>query len=190
MDNEDEDDEAEEPGSEEDEEDEMGVEGEEGEEQEEEKDVDFAEEDDEDEDDEVYDGDVTEAVETADPFETHFASPDVTDVARRIKAIKEEQWAPAKVVVQGSREMFSTPQVGASSSSFSPPPPITSLPQLKLKKRLADANTGVTQIGPLEQKLAPLLFNYYDTLFCERKPENGDELRRLASLHAVNHVFK
>ena len=151
------------------------------------KDVDAADDDEDIEEEIEIGGDDDEQLDTTDPFESHFSAPDLKDVSLRLISIKEEDWLTSKVSAQGSREIFTVPQTGLS-SDFSPPAAVSSPHQLKLKKRLAEVNTK--PFRPAEQKVAPLLFNYYDTLFCERTPDNGDELRRMASLHAVNHILK
>ncbi|ERT01819.1 hypothetical protein HMPREF1624_00113 [Sporothrix schenckii ATCC 58251] len=169
------------------------VEGEEGKD----KDVEYMDEDDEDDEDAEdrldMDGnadhgdDDDELVDTTDPFESHYSAPDLKDVELRLEAIQADNWATSKTKTNDTRQIFTLPQTAAA-DSFSAPPPVKTPQQLKLKKRLADINTAA--FGQVEQTVAPLLFNYYDTLFCERNPQNGDSLRKLASLHAVNHVFK
>jgi U3 small nucleolar RNA-associated protein 25 len=62
---------------------------------------------------------------------------------------------------------------------------------LKLKQKLAGViSKQIPNFEPLEKSIAGYMFNYQDILYCERNPTNSDSLRRLACLHAVNHVFK
>ncbi len=88
--------------------------------------------------------------------------------------------------------VFALPQAEVNSDSDPPSIPTYSSPSdLKLKQRLREtASSLMPTFSPLEQTLSPILFNYYDTLFCERAAENADSLRRMACLHAVNHIFK
>ena len=152
------------------------------------KDVDYMDEEDDDAEDGLdMDDDDDKQLDTTDPFESHYSVPDLKDVELRIEAIQGDDWATSKSKTNDTRQIFSLPRTEAS-DSFSAPAPIKTPQQLKLKKRLADMNTA--PFGQVEQTVAPLLFNYYDTLFCERNSQNGDALRKLASLHAVNHVFK
>ncbi|CAK7209988.1 rRNA-binding ribosome biosynthesis protein utp25 [Sporothrix eucalyptigena] len=154
------------------------------------EDVDFMDEEDDDAEEGFGlddDDDDEEEVDTTDPFESHYSAPDLKDVELRLEAIQGDNWATAKSKVNGTRQVFTLPETDAA-DSFSPPAPINSPQQLKLKKRLADVNTK--PFGEVEQTVAPLLFNYYDTLYTERTSQNGQALRKLASLHAVNHVFK
>lgn len=153
------------------------------------KDVDYMDEEDNDVEDDLDmdDDDDEEQVDTTDPFESHYSAPDLKDVELRLEAIQGDDWATSKSKTDDTRQIFTLPRTEAA-DSFSAPAPVKTPQQLKLKKRLADINTA--PFGLAEQTVAPLLFNYYDTLFCERNPQNGDALRKLASLHAVNHVFK
>lgn len=38
--------------------------------------------------------------------------------------------------------------------------------------------------------LARAIFNYQDVLFSERTLSNAEDLRKLACLHSINHMFK
>ena len=156
------------------------------------KDVDYMDEDDDDDGEDGGfglgdDDDDDEKVDNTDPFESHYSAPDLKDVELRLEAVQGDRWATLKTKVSDTRQVYTLPQTDAA-DSFSPPAAVKTPQQLKLKKRLADINTK--PFGTVEQTVAPLLFNYYDTLFCERTPQNGEALRRLASLHVVNHVFK
>ncbi|CAK7213296.1 rRNA-binding ribosome biosynthesis protein utp25 [Sporothrix curviconia] len=170
-------------------EDEEGEEDAEDDEDTEGKDVDYMDEDDYDAEEGfgLDNDDDDEEVDTTDPFETHYSAPDLKDVELRLEAIQADNWATLKSKANDTRQVFTLPQTHAA-DDFSPPAPVKAPQQLKLKKRLADINAK--PFGAVEQTMAPLLFNYYDTLFTERTPQNGEALRRLASLHAVNHVFK
>lgn len=166
-------------------EDDEDVEGEEGEG----KDVDYMDEEDDNAEEGLDDDDddEEEQVDTTDPFESHYSAPNLKDVELRLEAIQGDNWATSKNKANDTRQVFTLPKTEAA-DSFTAPAPIKNPQQLKLKKRLADINTS--PFSHDQQTVAPLLFNYYDTLFCERSPQNGDSLRKLASLHAVNHVFK
>ncbi|CAK7262957.1 rRNA-binding ribosome biosynthesis protein utp25 [Sporothrix epigloea] len=135
----------------------------------------------------VDDDDEDEELDTTDPFETHFARPDPKETELRLEAIQSDKWATSKSRANDTRQIFTLPRTDAT-RDFSPPELIKTPQQLKLKKRLADINTK--PFDTVQQTLAPLLFNYHDTLFCERTPQNGEALRRLASVHVINHVLK
>jgi U3 small nucleolar RNA-associated protein 25 len=145
----------------------------------------------EDSEDEIAsDDDDQELPDILDPFKTHFSEPKETDVAKKIKAIQMDDWHAKKSLVESSRMLFTLPTI-ADADGFTPPAPILRPSELSLKKKLSDAATAQrATLDYTEQKIAPLLFQYYDTLFCERTVSNGPSLRRLACLHAVNHLSK
>ncbi|CUS09467.1 unnamed protein product [Tuber aestivum] len=61
---------------------------------------------------------------------------------------------------------------------------IEGLKDLNLKKLVAE------ELTPLQKSLGQLVFNYVDVLYGERTLGNAEELRRMYSLHAPNHVLK
>ena len=145
---------------------------------------------------ELEDGSVDEISEDedqadeSDPFETHFASPKEDEVSKKIQAIERNEWTSSKRVSQTSRIVFSQPRVGEDVKA--PTPVLFSGPSdLKLKQKLQDSIASLRpKFDSVEQMVAPLLFQYYDTLFFDRNVANAESLRRLACIHAVNHVFK
>jgi len=129
--------------------------------------------------------------DASDPFEVHFADPDHNVLSRRLQALQKESWISRKIKLPKiGKAIMNLPGVedennGFELSSISRPA------ELKLKQKLASV---VTKQRPffdsLEKYMAPLIFNYQDVLFCERNTLNAESLRRLACLHALNHVFK
>lgn len=143
--------------------------------------VDEAFEDGEDDDDASGD--------TSDPFEVHFAAPDDNILARRLKALELNQLTIQKITLPKlGRALFSVPD---EDSKITNPPTISASSELKLKQKLVNVMAEVRpNFDALEQHIAPLMFNHQDLLYCERSTANSKSLRRLACLHAVNHVFK
>ena len=89
-----------------------------------------------------------------------------------------------------SRLLVNSPDTG-NEAAVSIPGPISGPGGLKLKQKLKDVVMAKRpRFDATEQEIAPLLFNYYDTLYCERTVATSDSLRRMAALHALNHVFK
>lgn len=131
-------------------------------------------------------------VDTSDPFETHFAEPNESEIGTRIKALQSNAWTSTKSATAKSRTVFTQPRVGADGDGKALPSVLASGPSdLTLKHKLQESmSTLRPEFDGLEQRVAPLLFQYYDTLFCGRDVESAEILRRLACLHAVNHVFK
>ncbi|KAI1085340.1 hypothetical protein F5B20DRAFT_575806 [Whalleya microplaca] len=138
----------------------------------------------------VADDDDDEVSDLSDPFETHFASPDEDELQKRLKGIKANEYSTTQSVQDGWRVMRSTP---GKESTKPPalPPTVAGPPSLKLKHRLMEtASRKRPTFDKLEQLLYPLTFSYNDVLFCGRTPKNADNLRRMACLHSVNHIFK
>ncbi|EKD14426.1 uncharacterized protein L3040_005741 [Drepanopeziza brunnea f. sp. 'multigermtubi'] len=138
--------------------------------------------------DDILEDDDTE--DSSDPFEAHFAAPDDNILSKRLKALELNQWTTQKICLQKiSKAVVSLP--GNEESKAFAPATILGPSQLKLKQKLANVmGKQRPNFDPLEKSLAPLMFNYQDILFCERNTGNSESLRRLACLHAVNHVFK
>lgn len=129
--------------------------------------------------------------DASDSFEAHFADPEENVLSKRLKALQLNHWITQKTIL---------PKVGKAVASFpqiddvktEAVPPIVSGPgDLKLKQKLAGVISKQTStFDSLESSIAGYMFNYQDILYCERSPVNSESLRRLACLHAVNHVFK
>jgi U3 small nucleolar RNA-associated protein 25 len=125
-----------------------------------------------------------------DAFQTHFADPDEALVSNRLKVIKLLQWKQGKAVISDARVVFSVPS-DSNGQEVAFPRPISGPAVLNLKRRIADtARSMQPTFDSTESLIATFLFGYQDLLFCDRKLSNAESLRRLASLHAVNHVFK
>ncbi|KAK2615116.1 hypothetical protein N8I77_001892 [Diaporthe amygdali] len=134
--------------------------------------------------------DEDEIADSSDPFQSHFAVPDEEIIARRLRAIEEAKWATKKVAIKGLRTVLSAPDTGDKNDELSAPARILSASDLNLKQKLAESMKEKRKFDGLEQSLAPHVFGYRDLLFCQRSLNNGKSLRRLACLHALNHVFK
>jgi U3 small nucleolar RNA-associated protein 25 len=126
-----------------------------------------------------------------DPFGVHFADPEENVLSQRLKAIQKNQWSSFRAVVPKlGKAILSTPGTSQSVGTWVPPV-ITGLNSLKLKQKLAATmSKQELTFNPLELRLAPLIFNYQDVLYCDTTPANSESLRRLTCLHAINHVFK
>ena len=166
----------------------------EGEGQGEGKDVDLVEEAEEDQTmapmEDLFDDDDEEEADSSDPFDAHFANPDEKLTSGRLRAAELGQWDMKRVATKSARITITSPKVeGAKEAAL--PGPITGSSSLKLKQKLAAMMSSKRpKFDTTEQEVAPLLFNYYDTHYCERTPAGASSLRRMAALHALNHVFK
>ncbi|CAJ2502568.1 Uu.00g099620.m01.CDS01 [Anthostomella pinea] len=131
-----------------------------------------------------------EIPDASDPFETHFVTPDESEFIKRLKGIQSDDYQPRQNEQNGWRLTTSIPGKD-SSQTMRLPTTIPGPSALKLKQRLVEsANKKRPNFDKLEQILYPLAFGYHDLLFCGRNVKNAESLRRMACLHAVNHIFK
>ncbi|KAJ2989144.1 hypothetical protein NUW58_g3620 [Xylaria curta] len=159
----------------------------------EERDVDLVEEPEEEPANEVElednDDDDDDTPDATDPFETHFVNPNSTEYSTRLKGVQSNVYQPKQSEKNGWRILRSIP--GQDSDQANRPPGTLAGPSgLKLKHRLIEtADKLRPAFDQLEQILYPITFGYQDLLFCGRSANNSESLRRMACLHAVNHVF-
>jgi U3 small nucleolar RNA-associated protein 25 len=158
----------------------------------EERDVDLVDEPEEDPADaapeDLFDED--DDLDSSDPFEVHFSEPKEDEVQPRLKAIQENKWRMERVAAKSTRIFLNTPDTGAAEGP-SLPAPISGISDLKLKKKLQESmEPKHPKFDPIEQTIAPALFNYQDLLYCNRTVSGSEGIRRMACLHALNHIFK
>jgi U3 small nucleolar RNA-associated protein 25 len=129
--------------------------------------------------------------DASDPFEAHFADQDDNVLSRRLKSIEQTQWSTQKVLIpKFGKVVTSIPETEDTKSSIGLKL-ISGPGELKLKQKLAAVMSKQRpRFNDLEKYLAPAIFSYQDVLYSERRPTNSESLRRMACLHAVNHVFK
>lgn len=142
---------------------------------------------------EAFDGDDDddEKEDTSDPFESHFGAHDDASIARRLKAIEDAKWTNRKFATKGTRTVLSGPDTGDESDQIPVPAPVSDPSSLSLKHRLKKSlEAKKTKFDAVEQSLATYLLGYWDLLYCNRNLQNGKSVRRMACLHALNHVFK
>jgi U3 small nucleolar RNA-associated protein 25 len=129
-------------------------------------------------------------LDASDPFELHFANADDGDLQEKLKAVQASEWQLDRISAAPWRVFVNKPKTQKSTETVLPKP-VPKPADLKLKARLREVmDSAVDEFDDLEGFLAPILFNYHDTLFCSRSVENAGSLRRLACLHALNHIFK
>ncbi|KAG0136602.1 hypothetical protein HOY82DRAFT_576336 [Tuber indicum] len=119
----------------------------------------------------------------SDPFESHFTNPSPALLASISSASKGE-WKDTKLPNSGlpGNVYLSTPRAPEQTTGGRR---IESIKDLNLKKRLV-----AEELTPLQKSLGQLVFDYVDVLYGERTLGNAEELRRMYSLHALNHVLK
>jgi len=149
---------------------------------------------DEEDQDDAADEEVAEDLEDEDedandPFEVHFANPENNELSSKLKSITSSHWMHEKVAA--GKEANITISRPANTTDAAPRKAVKNVSQLKLKKRLADtAQAKIGTLSEIEQAIAPSIFNYQDLMCGARSVENAESLRRLASLHALNHIYK
>jgi U3 small nucleolar RNA-associated protein 25 len=135
------------------------------------------------------DGDDLE--DASDPFEAHFADPDDNILSRRLESLERNQWATQKSVIpEFGKVVISLPEMDDKKDRIGLTP-MSGPAELKLKQKLSGVMSKQRhEFDDLEKYIAPSIFGYQDILYCERRPTDSETLRRLACLHAINHVFK
>jgi U3 small nucleolar RNA-associated protein 25 len=140
----------------------------------------------------LEDDDDDDTEDLSDPFEAHFANPNDNLLADRLKALQQKQWSTSRrVIPKVGKLTIDLPGNGDAGTSNLPKLSVEGMDNLKLKQKLAGiAKKQRPTFDALEQTMAASIFNYNDVLYCERSPADAEKLRRLACLHAINHVFK
>lgn len=129
-------------------------------------------------------------LDSSDPFEVHFANPAEEGLSEKLKAIQDGQWQLTRVSSNPWRLFLNSPKTDAP-INVALPKPNSGAVDLKLKRKLQEvAASQKPEFNALEGLLSSFMFNHLDTLFCERTVANSASLRWMASLHALNHVFK
>lgn len=129
-------------------------------------------------------------LDSSDPFEAHFTEPNVDEVQLRLRAIQASNWRMDRTLTKSTRVFLQTPDV-ESTDAKALLAPISAISELKLKKRLQESMAPKhAKLDQVEQTIAPLLFNYQDLLYCNRTVSESQGIRRMACLHALNHIFK
>ncbi|GAB7342148.1 hypothetical protein MBLNU457_g0410t1 [Dothideomycetes sp. NU457] len=131
----------------------------------------------------------------SDPYELHFTGIAGGGLAQRIGQITIRQTGREKSQVAGTN-IFTSRPAGHDSrlrgrDDVSRRRPIKSTLDLRLKRRLIEpAQKRIPKFGAVEKQIALAIFHYDDLLYGGRTVENAAQLRDMASLHALNHVFK
>jgi U3 small nucleolar RNA-associated protein 25 len=126
----------------------------------------------------------------SDPFEVHFANPDEAELDQKLKAIQDGQWLSKMTVCKSTRMHVKCPKTFNNVDMSLPVQP-SGPSDLKLKSRIRETMVSKRPtFDPVESLVASVIFNYHDILFCDRRLANAESLRRMACLHAINHIFK
>jgi len=119
----------------------------------------------------------------SDPFESHFASPPPSRLAS-ISSASQGEWRDTKL--PKSRLLGNSYlSIPGGSEQTTGGRRIEGLKDLNLKKKLV-----AKELTSLRKSIEQLVFNYVNVLYGERTLGNAKQLRRMYSLHALNHVLK
>lgn len=145
-------------------------------------------EDEKEEEGQQQDGGDSDDEDQSDPFESHFAAPTPSYLART-KAAEANSWETKKLThpALSGKLVFSAP----AESHAAPGKKADSIADVNLKNKLAapfEALNG--EFTPVQQALAPYIFANQDVLFTSRTPDNAAAVRNLACVHALNHIYK
>ncbi|KAL4930080.1 uncharacterized protein BDV17DRAFT_290066 [Aspergillus undulatus] len=125
-----------------------------------------------------------------DPFDSHFSSPNETELSQRIKAVSLNKWKSLKKDLSGGlRLMRSDPDCGQNDV-----PVLSAMKNLsgvKIKRKLKSAVTEHTSsLNGNAQQVSPYIFDYQDVLYGARTTSESADMRDLLAVHATNHVLK
>lgn len=158
-----------------------------------EDDVDRAEEPEDAEDSGTDDITADDPEDEYDPFPRHLEDFEPNALEQKILAVKQNAWSSEK---QNTKTQWSStlkspavpgpkPELGSGSAT------VSTVEDLVLKQKLrGPAKARLASMDGLTGSLAYAIFHYRDVLFSHRTLENSTSIRKLACLHALNHVFK
>jgi U3 small nucleolar RNA-associated protein 25 len=129
--------------------------------------------------------------DSGNPFEWHFAAPDEHCLTSWIKSILDEGWATKRQAFAAMGQCLSNNPVVAIGESSPSEPYHKNSKDLPLKKRLIGPFVRENpQLSDIQQAVASPILRYQDLLFGARTVDNAAELRSIACVHALNHIFK
>lgn len=121
-----------------------------------------------------------------DPFETHFAAIEASDVAElAVKPVKTIK-CPRKIL--GKKSVLRVREGDDCSSNSA----VKSVDSLKIKYRLKAPFNRVNgeELTDLQKELAAPMLSYRDIFYPNRTYEDEEQLQTLYSMHILNHIYK
>ncbi|RDW76258.1 U3 small nucleolar RNA-associated protein 25 [Aspergillus mulundensis] len=125
-----------------------------------------------------------------DPFDSHFSSPNETELSQGIKAASESKWRNVKKELPGGLKIWrSVPDRGQDDVPLLPA--MKSLSSVKIKSKLkASVTERIPSLHGNTQQIFPYIFDYQDVLYGARTASESAGMRDLLAVHATNHVLK
>ncbi|KAF4553325.1 U3 small nucleolar RNA-associated protein 25-like protein [Elsinoe fawcettii] len=121
-----------------------------------------------------------------DPYTAHFSTND--SLARRVKAAEEKKWKPTTTEKHRWKSVWQYPDAFDDNRQRKR---YKSTKDLPLKQRLRDSTSSLDiPSSPETSDVLSTIFNYQSLLHGGRTPANGNFLRDITTLHALNHVLK
>ncbi|KAL2825387.1 U3 small nucleolar RNA-associated protein 25 [Aspergillus pseudoustus] len=126
-----------------------------------------------------------------DPFESHFASPDETELAQKIKAVADNKWKNTKEELPGGLRLLRAIPDSGDVGEVSLLPALKSMSNVKVKRKLKSSVVErIQSITGNTQQVAPYIFDYQDVLHGARTTSESADMRELLAVHAINHLLK
>ena len=126
-----------------------------------------------------------------DPFTKHFARHENTELSQGIQDVKNGDWVTkmSDSKLEGGY-ILKIPQSSSSVLAHG----LSIVPNTKelwLKQKLqVSAMRSLPSLDKITGSVASSVFKYRDVLFPQRTLKNGETLRKLTSLHVLNHIIK
>ncbi|KAL8804241.1 MAG: hypothetical protein Q9182_002695 [Xanthomendoza sp. 2 TL-2023] len=141
------------------------------------------------EEDSADNSDIVSIAEKHDFFSQHFAEPDEGEILDKIRALEKNHLKAEKIVARSPwsltlRRPIVSREVGDDSHGTLP-----EVRDLKLKPKLEGVATRLlSNANEISTQLTASMLSYYDILFPARSLDSADTLRKLISLHVLNHI--
>ena len=133
--------------------------------------------------------DIDESEHQQDPFLSQFSDREELDLERQIQDVKEPRYRSESLKDEnGTKCISKVPETSDGPAFFGTLPTIASF-HIK-HKLLSQGQAALINPRPEIQALTAPLLNYRDVLFPLRSLSNAQDLRRVAALHVLNHLFK
>ncbi|KAL6715058.1 rRNA-binding ribosome biosynthesis protein utp25 [Lecanora helva] len=125
-----------------------------------------------------------------DPFSEHL-DPTAESLETKIEAVRQDKWTTNKARWDSNWSCVSKVPQTVDASHRTDSLCGFDIEALSLKQKLKNlARTHIPTFDKLTENLALPIFRYQDILFPYRTLDNCDTLRKLTSLHALNHILK
>lgn len=123
------------------------------------------------------------------PFGKHFVARDASVIDHLVDDVNHDKWRSAKLKTYSLGTSLSKVPTSAGADPMYQHGVEFALKSLKSKLKEA-ATLSFSDIDPSVEAVVSPMFNYQDVLYPLRSFGNAEKLRRLASLHLLDHILK